>query len=109
MINKVLILLMGLFGLLVCVNALSHIIMGHEWTLLVFNYEVTKVLCYWPMMSVTEFKAQVDAPWLPDNINSEFLPFTPLLYITYVIGPLKPMTLKLHCLGGALSLSTGFL
>ena len=50
------IFLMGIFGLLVFLNAISHLIMGHEWTYLEYQLVLFKYSTNWSFISGKEFK-----------------------------------------------------
>ena len=56
MFKNILIFLMGIFGLLVFVNAISHLIMGHEWTILEYQKVIFIYLTNWSFISGKEFK-----------------------------------------------------
>ena len=103
--------------------------MGHEWTNFVYHATLFKYITVWPFMplddmiqmkslfsqsasNISDYN-QVVANWLPaESIRAKWgdqlVPFTPILYDTYVVFPSMPKVIKTHCICGSIALVTGF-
>jgi len=106
--------LCGAFALLITVDALSHVFMGHEWTLFVFQTFILKYATAWPFMTANEYIARANASeWYPVELRGaeqeNVFPFTPILWDTFVVFRQMPGTVLAHCLCGAVALPVGFL
>ena len=103
--------LVGLPVLLIVIDALSHVLMGHEWTVFVSQGWIVKKFTAWSFIPVNEYIAAVNATWLPAGAVPELqevFPFTPILWDVFVVFPAMPCVIYSHCVGGAIALLSGF-
>ena len=55
-IKMILKAVMAVLGILVVIDALSHVIMGHEWTFFVYYDMIFKYITAWPSISAGEYR-----------------------------------------------------
>lgn len=108
--------LSAFLALLVVIDALSHVVMGHQWT---YESYLVPLVTYaaqgWPLIEKEEYLRRVPnaSEWaFPGAATAprvKIFPFTPILWDIFVVFPRLRITIITHCLCGTTALVTGWL
>eukprot|EP00947_MAST-08B_sp_MAST-8B-sp1_P005425 g5425.t1 len=109
--------LSGFFAMLVVIDALSHVFMGHQWTYESYLVLIVKYFAPgWPLIDKAEYLANVPnaSEWAfpageAATPDAKIFPFTPILWDIFVVFPRMPLTIMTHCLCGTTALVTGWI
>ena len=110
-------ILSAFFAMLVVIDALSHVIMGHQWTYETYLVTIVKYAAKgWPLIEKAEYLANVPnaSEWAfpageAATSGVKIFPFTPILWDVFVVFPRLPITIATHCLCGTSALVTGWM